>query len=68
MIVCETFLELDGPRATEDSLSYAVRLLKENVVVLWVEDYLRINQRSRKCKNFPKNELLEIREFHMLEE
>ena len=36
VIVCETFRELDAPKAQDNTSCYGVRLLKKNFVVSWV--------------------------------
>ena len=58
LIIFDTFRELDGLGASDDLSRYAVRLLKKNFAVFYVENYLRVTQMSRKSKISPKTILL----------
>ena len=53
VIVCQTFRELDGPKASDDLSSYPLRLLKEKFIVFYVKHHIKMTQRSRKSETFP---------------
>ena len=52
LLLFENFRKLDGSKAPDGLSSFAVRLLKENLVVIQVKHYVRMAQISRKSKPF----------------